>query len=66
MSSGKARVAKAVADDGNHALVDEPAGGLADQQFLFGELRIDEEIIDAVEFAHIYRFSISPTLRRRR
>ncbi len=48
-SRGKAAVAEAVADDRENAFVDEAAGGLADQEFLFGELRIDQKVVDASE-----------------
>ena len=51
-------VAEMLADDGQDALVDEPAGGLPDQKFLFGELRIDKQVIDAAE-GHVFQSTLS-------
>src|SRR5207249_4902155 len=44
---GKARVAKAIADEREDALVSEAARGLAHHELLFAEERIDGEIINA-------------------
>ena len=48
-SRGKRASRKQSRMSGEDAFVDEPARGLADQEFLFGELRIDEKVVDASE-----------------
>ena len=44
---GKRAVVVGIAHDGHDPVVHELARGLADQQFLFGEQRVDVEVIDA-------------------
>ena len=41
----KAGVAKAIADQRQNAFIDEPPGGLSNEKFLGGELRIDEQVV---------------------
>ena len=48
--SRKAPLAKALFDDGNYILVDKIAGRAADQEFLFGEARVEMKKIEALKF----------------
>ncbi len=49
---GESSFAKRIADQENHAVLDELPGGLADHQFLFSELRIDVEVVYTGETGH--------------
>ena len=51
-SLGNRALAKTIANHGHDAILHELARGLADQQFLFGEQRVDEKVIDAGETRH--------------
>ena len=53
---GEARLTEAIADQRKHALIDELARGLPNQQLLLGKLRIDQQIVDAGKSGHARLF----------
>ena len=64
---GKAPVAIAIANHRNHAVFDELPRGLAHQQLLFREQRVDQQVVDAGETSHgliVSRASLERTFRK--
>jgi hypothetical protein len=57
--AGEAGVAESVADQREGALIGEAPGCLPDHEFLRGELRIDQKVVDAAE-GHEFQCSAAP------